>query len=167
MTATYKLNNAVNFTELNQRLVTAQDSDFLCELYCASRDDEVANSGMPPSMAKAFLQQQFALQQKHYYKVYDPSGFKVLEYQGKAVGRLYEYVNDKDIRLIDITLFREYRNLGIGRFLIAQLIQRAEQNHSRVSLHVHCCNPALRLYLQLGFKKVESKNGYFYMEYGN
>lgn len=162
-----KLNTTVDLMALVQRPVTTQDNDILCELYCASRNDEVENSGMPAEMSRIFLERQFALQQKHYYKVYDPAGFKMLEYQGKVVGRLYEESKGNDIRLIDITLFKKYRNLGIGQFLIKQILQCAVKNKSKVSLHVHRYNPALKLYLKLGFNKIEVRNGYFYMESGS
>ncbi|WP_051303501.1 GNAT family N-acetyltransferase [Psychromonas aquimarina] len=167
MTDESKLNKAMGCIALIQRPVTAQDNDILRELYCACRDDEAANSGMPAEMVKTFLEQQFALQQKHYYQVYDPAGFKVLEYQGRVIGRLYSESKGKDIRLIDISLFREYRNLGIGTFLIKQLQERAMHNQSTLSLHVHSCSPALKLYLTLGFNKIEMKNEYLYMQYGN
>ena len=78
-----------DFVSLTQRPIKASDTSFLQGLYCTSRDHEVLQSGMSESMIWPFLLQQFSLQQKHYHNSYKTAGCKVIEYKGRAIGRLY------------------------------------------------------------------------------
>lgn len=151
---------------LSQRPTTEEDIPFLRDLYCTSRDYEVLSSGLPEHQFTPFLQQQFSLQHQYYSDVYSADAFNVIEYFGKAVGRLYCEHADKDIRLIDITLVRELRNVGVGSYLIRRLMQRADDVLAKVSLHVLPENPALNLYLKLGFKQIGQNGNHLYMEYG-
>lgn len=155
----------IDLESLSQRLITEEDIPFLRDLYCTSRDYEVLNCGWPEHQLIPFLQQQFSLQHKYYFEVYGPEAFNVIEYFGEAVGRLYCEQSDKDIRLIDITLVRELRNSGIGSYLIRRLMQRADDILAKVSLHVLPENPALNLYLKLGFKQIGRNGSHLYMEY--
>lgn len=155
----------VDYNALSQRPLTDSDIPFIRDLYCTSRDYEVANSGWPEDILTQFLQQQFMLQHQHYSRVFDQSAFRLIEYQGSAIGRLYRQLYPGDIRLIDITLHREFRQCGIGSYLIRRLQQEADQSQCKVSLHVVPVNPALKLYLSLGFKQMEYRGGHIYMEY--
>lgn len=57
---------------------------------------------------------------------------------------------------IAIALFEEYRNRGIGTRLMEEMINFMETNHfKQVSLSVSKGNPAINLYLRLGFRVVD------------
>lgn len=155
----------LDFLALTQRPINSTDLSFLQDLYCSSRDHEVTQSGIPEPMLRQFLLQQFSLQQKHYHNAYKTTGFKVIEYKGRAIGRLYIEVTNDGIHLLDITLLREYRKQGVGCFLISQLIRQADKQQCRISLYVQSQNPALKFYQRLGFNIVGSKQDYFSMEY--
>ncbi len=155
----------IDFKSLSQRLTTESDIPFLRDLYCTSRDYEVLNSGLSEHQLTPFLQQQFSLQHEYYSDVYSAGAFNVIEYSGKAIGRLYCEHSESDLRLIDITLVRELRNVGIGSYLIRGLMQRADDIFVKLSLHVLPENPALNLYLKLGFKKIGRNGRHLYMEY--
>ena len=153
-----------DFQSLTLRPVTKGDKRFVRDLYCTSRDHEINHVDMPEPQLKVFLRQQFALQQKHFDKTYPKADKQVIIDQGKPIGRLYVEQSADDIHLIDITLLREYRGNGIGRYFVEQLIAKALQKKTKVSLYVQAQNPALKLYQSMGFKPAGGKGDYFYME---
>ena len=54
---------------------------------------------------------------------------------------------------LSISLYEEYRNLGIGTSLIKRILEFLKtKNYKQVSLSVQKENSALNLYLRLGFK---------------
>ncbi|MGR5156046.1 GNAT family N-acetyltransferase [Vibrio owensii] len=124
---------------------------------------------MPENQKKAFLRQQFALQTKHYDRVYREAELQIIMKGGQSIGRLYTDYNVKGnkFHLIDITLLREYRGLGIGRYLIEGLKARAASVNSSLSLYVHSCNPALKFYKGLGFVQRRSEHEYLYLQWFN
>ena len=67
--------------------------------------------------------------------------------------------------MIDVTLLREYRNLGIGRGLLQPLLSEATTTGQAVRLHVERWSPALRLYRRLGFREIQNKTVYLEMEW--
>jgi ribosomal protein S18 acetylase RimI-like enzyme len=69
-----------------------------------------------------------------------------------------------EIRLIDITLLPQFRGKGIGAALLGDLIKRSDKVQKKISLHVDPINPALYLYLRLGFIHIKNNGRYYYME---
>lgn len=151
------------------RPIRKSDQRFLRDLYCTSRDYEMSQVDMPESQKKAFLRQQFALQTKHYDKVYREAELQIIMKDGQPIGRIYTDYNVKDnqFHLIDITLLREYRGLGIGRYLIEGLKARAASANASLSLYVHSFNPALKFYQGLGFVQRRSEHGHLYLQWLN
>jgi ribosomal protein S18 acetylase RimI-like enzyme len=161
------MNNAIVHQEVIYRSVTKADNRFLRDLYCTFRDYETANLAWPEKKLTVFLRQQFALQQKHFDKTYPKANNKIIVYQGKAIGRIcsnFDHSN-RTFHLIDITLLRQYRGQGIGRFLIEQLVVRAQEKASPIGLYVQNLNPAFKLYEAIGFKSLRVNDGYIYMQY--
>ena len=62
---------------------------FLKQLYCVSRDAEIATIDWPAHMLQAFLYQQFELQTEHFKQVYDNAEFNLILYRGQKIGRIY------------------------------------------------------------------------------
>ena len=65
---------------------------------------------------------------------------------------------DNQTPSLAISLYKEYRGLGIGTELLCQMLEmlRAE-GYMRVSLSVQKANYALRMYEKAGFVTVEDK----------
>jgi GNAT superfamily N-acetyltransferase len=74
---------------------------------------------------------------------------------GRPVGRLYVARLDQEIRIIDITLLPAERNVGIGSYLINQLLDEAKQTGKITRIYVEEFNPSLRLFQRLGFSPSE------------
>ncbi|MEJ2766999.1 GNAT family N-acetyltransferase [Photobacterium sp. MCCC 1A19761] len=151
------------------RPIRKSDQRFLRDLYCTSRDYEMSQVDLSESQKKAFLRQQFALQTKHYDKVYREAELQIIMKDGQPIGRLYADYNAQanQFHLIDITLLREYRGLGIGRYLIEGLKARAASANASLSLYVHSFNPALKFYQGLGFVQRRNEHGQLYLQWLN
>jgi ribosomal protein S18 acetylase RimI-like enzyme len=64
--------------------------------------------------------------------------------------RGYGYVDD-DTPELSMAVLPDYRGLGIGRRLLAELLDEAAHRYRAVSLSVATDNPARRLYERHGF----------------
>ena len=88
----------------------------------------------------------------------------VAEYDGKVVGAVWVRIMD-DYGHIDkmtpslaISLFKEYRNKGIGTEMLKQMLDLLrDKGYKKVSLSVQKTNYALKMYLKSGFKVVAER----------
>ncbi|MDR1120957.1 MAG: GNAT family N-acetyltransferase [Dysgonamonadaceae bacterium] len=87
------------------------------------------------------------------------------ELNGKIVGgawmrisddepKSYGYIDSETPELV-IAVFKEYRNLGIGRELMHHLIDSAFKKYKQISLSVDKLNYAVEMYKKLGFEIVK------------
>jgi ribosomal protein S18 acetylase RimI-like enzyme len=137
------------------RRETEGDLEFLKDLYAASRERElVALLDWSDEQKREFLDQQFSAQRCHYLKHYPDAQFDIIERSGLPIGRLYVAELAQEIRLMDIALMPEARNLGIGGMLCSKIMANATNLGKIVSLHVEEDNPAKRLYERLEFATV-------------
>ena len=88
----------------------------------------------------------------------------VAEVDGKIVGAVWTRVMndyghiDNRTPSLAISLYKEYRGLGIGTELLRQMLEKLRQEgYERVSLSVQKENYALRMYQRAGFKTVEDR----------
>ena len=145
---------------ISYRPEAEEDLPFLDTLYASTRAEEVAVTGWPADVQRAFLADQFALQRRHYLAHYPEAEWLVVEHGGARVGRLYLERWSGEMRVIDIALIPESRGLGFGTAILGDLIAEAEGSGLAVSIHVERNNPAMRLYLRLGFRKAEEHGVY-------
>lgn len=144
------------------RPATDPEVDFLREVYIQARWDELSLLvAWTDDMRRAFLTQQANLQHAHYAKHYERLEYGIIEAQnGESIGRLYVFRGPTEIRIVDVALLPEWRNYGIGTALIMKILQQG----ALVTLHVEKNNPALRLYERLGFRTIEDKGVYWFLE---
>ena len=94
----------------------------------------------------------------------------VVEYDGKVVGAVwtrimndYGHVDDETPSL-SISLYKEYRNKGMGRQLMKEMMKLLEsKGYHHVSLSVQKANYAVRMYLKLGFTIMKETEEEFIM----
>jgi GNAT superfamily N-acetyltransferase len=146
------------------RPATDADLPVLAETYFSTRAEEVAQTGWPVEAQHRFLLQQFEAQHRHYRDHYPKAEWLVIERGGAALGRLYIEEWERELRVIDIALLPAARGGGIGGALLEDLIDDAAATGKAVSIHVERMNPAMRLYLRLGFAKVDEHGIYDLME---
>lgn len=141
------------------------DLPFLRALYASTRADEMAQTGWSAGHIEAFLNQQFEAQHKFYLEHFGGADFDlILGEDGEPIGRLYLEERDDEFRIIDIALVAACRGKGIGGKLLQEILDRAFAAGKAVRIHVEQYNPAMRLYVRLGFKKVEEQGVYHLME---
>ncbi len=140
------------------RPVNADDDAFLLSLYVSVRAPEFAVMGWSESQMTAFLAGQYRLQAHHYATHYDSSRFAIVTMAGRPAGRLLVDYGE-EVRVVDISLLRQWRGRGLGTALLKAVLDEAAQTGRDVSLHVDTANPAQRLYTRLGFADTGERHG--------
>jgi ribosomal protein S18 acetylase RimI-like enzyme len=141
------------------------DLPLLAAVYASTRAEEVAASGWPGEVQRAFLAHQFDAQHRHYRQHYPGAEWLVIERSGSAVGRLYLDQWADQIRLIDIALLPEARGQGLGEAILRDLQDAAAAACKPLTIHVEKNNAAMRLYLRLGFRAIDEHGVYDLMEW--
>jgi ribosomal protein S18 acetylase RimI-like enzyme len=139
------------------------DLDFQHALYASTRMAEMALIDWPAADKQAFLLQQSSAQLLHYRQHYPDAAFLVCEQAGKSIGRVYLSPVADELRLMDIALLPEHRGRGLGRILMAAVIEVARKDDMPVGLHVEPNNPAAAWYRRLGFEQVAEVGVYRFM----
>lgn len=152
--------------EVGLRDEREEDTPFLCGLYAEVRAQELAPVvDWSEAQKRAFTDSQLALQREHYRRHYPGAEFLIFELAGVPIGRVYLCAFADTIRLMDIALVEAQRGQGIGTALVRELMQLARERGTTVTLHVEPHNPAQRLYARLGFKFVEQRSVYDFLEW--
>ena len=138
----------------------AADLPFLQALYRSTREAELERTQWPEAQKTQFIELQFRAQRSHYHQHYPDALWLILEQQGDAIGRLYLERWSAEHRIIDIALQPQWRGQGIGQALLLDVIDEAMIAGKAVGIHVEKQNPAMSLYLRLGFRCVEDKGVY-------
>jgi len=141
------------------------DQPFLCELYAGTRADEMIVVDWPEAQKTTFLTMQFDAQHRYYQEQFPAASYLVVEQDGQSIGRIYLDRRSDELRLIDIALIPATRNQGLGKALLLDLLDEAQKAALPVRIHVESFNPAMRLYLRLGFKVIEDQDVYQLMEW--
>ncbi len=147
------------------RTAGTADFPFLEKVYAALREEELSATDWTAEAKADFCHMQHVAQDTHYRQFYPTARFFVIEDHGAAIGRLYLDHWSREIRIMDIALLPEYRGRGIGTHLLSGLMKEAAAAEKTLSIHVERFNPALQLYLRLGFVPVEDKGVHLLMEW--
>ncbi len=142
--------------------VIPSDEPFLYQVYASTRADEMALTGWNPEQQQIFLRMQYEAQRRSYQMEFPNAEYSVIRRAGIALGRLIINRTAEEIEVMDIALLPEFRRLGIGSWLMADILAEASLAGKNVRLHVERFNPALRWYERLGFREVNS--GPIYLE---
>ena len=141
------------------------DSDFLFELYRATREAEMASWGWGRDQEDSFLRLQFTARQQSYAAQFPDARDSVILLDGQMIGRMLVAELPDEIRLVDIAIFPAAQRKGAGTTLIKGLLESAAFKGKPVRLHVGIFNPAKELYARLGFRTLHEDGGNFLMEY--
>jgi ribosomal protein S18 acetylase RimI-like enzyme len=134
------------------RPLTADDADFVLELYASTRADLTQLQG-DPELLRQLVRMQSEAQQTHYRALYPRALARlIVADDGTPAGRLIVDRGPHEIRLVDISLLPAQRRRGIGQQLLRGLQQESEQTGLPLRLSVLSGNPAIHLYQRLGFE---------------
>jgi ribosomal protein S18 acetylase RimI-like enzyme len=145
---------------LSFRPASDDDLPFLAQLYASTRTEELAPVPWPEEQKAAFLAMQFQAQHIHYHRHYPTADWLIVLRDDAPVGRVYVERWEREHRLIDIAFLPDQRGMGYGASLLQDLMDDAAADGKPLSTHVEKFNPAMRLYLRLGFVAVEDKGVY-------
>ena len=139
-------------------LSNARESDLqvLLELYCDVRGPEISAWGLPADQIEAFLRMQFEARQQSYQAAYPEARNEIVSIGGVPVGHWLVAYSPTELRLVDIALLGAFRNRGIGADLIQKLIDECRANDLVFRLQVLRGNPAIRLYMRMGFRETST-----------
>jgi ribosomal protein S18 acetylase RimI-like enzyme len=141
------------------------DDGFLLALYRSTRAVELSQFGWSDEQKGLFIAQQFDAQRRHYRGTLKACSFDVIEKMGMPIGRLYVEERPEDLHVVDIALVPSERGQGIGTSLLRGLIKNAARANKGISLFVERFNPALALYLRLGFAMAGDHGIYLEMKH--
>lgn len=151
--------------DISIRPITDDDQAFLRTVYGSIRQFEQELAGWNDDEWNSFMDMQFSAQHKYYEEHYSDCDFSIILYKQKSVGRLYVQKMKEEIRVVDIAILPEYRNKGLGTFLLKSILEEAQKSDKYVRLHIEGYNPAIRLYKRLGFYGVEDRGVYLFYEW--
>jgi len=153
--------------DLALRAMTETDLPFLERVYASTRTVELAQTDWSEAQKADFLAFQFHAQHQHYQTHYHDAQFYVVEREAIPIGRLYLHWRKDELRIVDIALLPESRGHGLGTAMLRTLMTRAASLGKSVSIHVEQMNPAMRLYLRLGFRRIGEHGIYHLMAWGD
>lgn len=146
------------------RPVVDADRETLYRCYASTRTEELSIVDWTEAQKEQFLRMQFHAQSVHYDKYYPNATFQLILVDEEPAGRLYVDRWAREIRIVDITLLPPFRGRGVGSALLQALIDESMSTGKPLSIHVEKHNPAMALYLRLGFRAVGEVGVYDLME---
>ena len=153
-------------TAIRLRPVQEEDEPFLYALYVTTREKEMAVTNWNEDQITAFLQQQHTSQLSHYCERFPQAQHQIILFEGQPTGRIYINRSDHEIRVLDVTIHPDYRNQGIGTFLMQELLAEAQTTQLPVRLYVWQLNfDAQRWYQALGFSQIDTIQVYHHLEW--
>ena len=141
------------------------DNGFLLSVYASTRAEELAQVPWSKEQKDAFVSMQFTAQKQHYGALYPEASHDVICLDKTPVGRMYLARTAQAFHIVDITVLPEYRNQGIGNFLLRRTMQQAAMKKLPVTIYVETFNPSLRLFERLGFRNAEEKGIHYLMKW--
>ncbi len=150
---------------ISLRTAAPEDRALLRDIYGSTRMDELEQTDWNAEKKAAFVEHQFEAQDTHYKKVYPDSDYAVILCNDVPAGRFYveRHLIPGTIRIVDVALLPDFRNKGIGQFLVHQLQEEAAQVGKTLTIHVERFNKALRFYERLGFQIIKEAHGVYYL----
>ena len=133
------------------RSADPSDYEFLAILYATTRSDELDRAGFPLDQRAAFCRMQFEAQQHHYRHYFARAHDQIVLLNDQMIGRVLVARAPDEIFLVDIALMPNYRNLGIGSQLVANLIAERKALACPLRLYAEKNSRAQALYFRFGF----------------
>jgi len=134
----------LNSAKLSLRPAEPADYDFATELYLDSMKRLLSALGTWHEIrVLARFRQGFKVEQT-----------RVIQWDGVDIGWMQVSETAKQRHLHQLHIIAEFRNRGIGTWLIRSLLDQAAAARQAVALNVVRGNPALSLYRRLGFQVV-------------
>ena len=147
---------------MSPRLIPVSPSDYplLFEIYVSSRAEEMKLAPWTDEQKHAFLESQFEAQDNHYHSIYPNGSYDLIKLEDQTAGRLYQAELDDEIRILDITVLPQFRNRGIGTFLLSEILETGKNKQKPVRIYLETYNPSQTLFTRLGFTAIADDGVY-------
>lgn len=152
-------------TTIEVREAGPADDAVLLAVYGSTREAELALTDWDEATKRTFVEQQFRAQDQYYRANYANARYGLIVVDGAPAGRLYVARWPDEIRIMDIALLAPFRGRGVGGRLLRDLQQEARTTGRPLRIHVERFNPALTLYARLGFRLLEDRGVYLFLEW--
>lgn len=152
------------------RATTDDDAEFQFRLFCLSREELSATLGALPGF-DLLMRMQFRAQSHSYAAHYPNAELLVIaqasqKAEPEPIGRVVVDWSGRELRLIDIALVPQRRNLGVGAAVIGHFQRAASARQALMRLSVARSNAAAeRLYRRLGFNAFTGDEVYAQLEW--
>jgi GNAT superfamily N-acetyltransferase len=140
------------------------DSDFLLSLYASTRRAELELLGWSEVAQNTFIHMQLDAQTRYYRESFPDARHYVICVDGERAGRLIVNRSETEMVIVDITLLPAFRRRGVGGDLVGALLEEADAEGLRVSLHVLQGSAARRFWERAGFVTSSGSGAYLAME---
>jgi len=159
------MSQANTLNSIRLRPATFDDEDFLLEVYKSSRGDDLRELGWSEDRIREFLRMQYEAQQRFFDSEYSQANNQIILLEDRPVGRMFVDRREHEIRCLDVALLPEYRNAGMGTFLLRQLQDEARRASKPLRLQIIRFNRAVNLFERLGFMRTSETGMHFQMEW--
>ena len=146
---------------------TEIDSEFFIKLFCEIKSSELHLDSWPELIRQQMLAMQFHAFEQCMRAEFPNYIDYVILIQSEKAGRFQIEKNDSYYRIINISLLSTHRNKGLGTSILTDLLSEADRKGIPVFLDVDVVNPALHLYLRMGFKIVRQDEIRYSMKYSS
>jgi GNAT superfamily N-acetyltransferase len=164
MTDTQTIASALAPLGIILRTIVPEDMPFLYQVYASTREEELALTDWSDAQKQAFVAQQFDAQHRYYQEHYRHAAFQTILLDSQAIGRLYLAHATDELLVVDIALLPKHRGHGLGSAILTAILDEGQHLSLPVRIHVERFNPAMRLYMRLGFRQIADKDVYYLME---
>ncbi len=144
------------------RPVEKEDEGFLLSVYASTRVQELAQVSWSAEQKDAFVRMQFSAQKEHYAAAHPAANHDIICLDQAPVGRVYLSRKEDIFHILDITVLPQYRNAGVGGWVLRKILDEAAKSKKAVTIYVESFNPSLKLFERLGFQK-EEENGFHFL----
>jgi len=147
------------------RIIHDSDVLFLKKIYADSRAWEFELTQWSDKDRDDFISRQFNLQDSYYKSTFIGAIHRIIQLDGIDIGRLIVNRHDDLMHIIDITISSLYQGRGIASDILKSLLNEAQGGKVPVQLSVEKGNPAINLYLRLGFQKTDISGHHITMKW--
>lgn len=133
-----------------------EDQPFCLHLFTLVKTEELQAWQWDETLRARLMHMQFAAHEQHFRQCRETVSDSIVSVEpaAQAIGRMV-VLRGAGLHLADLTLLPEFRSRGIGSRLISDLQAQAAGEGLSLRLQCNPGNPALHLYLRLGFQVIE------------
>jgi ribosomal protein S18 acetylase RimI-like enzyme len=142
------------------------DQAFRFQLFCESCPPEFALLRLEPAAFDQLMRFQFEAQTVGYRADFPNARFDIIELDGQPIGRIVVNRPGDTLHIVDQAITPLLRRRGLGTTIMKALMEEAGRAGLKVRLMVASTNdPAMRLYLRLGFAPIATEPLHVEMEW--